>query len=344
MADRTIITPASGATTSTVGSTMPAAGGSGHSYVDWGAIIAGAVVATAIGVVFTGFGAALGLSALSPQEGEGSGRWSMILTGLWALITILVAYGVGGYVAGRMRRRFEGATSDEVSARDSIHGMVVWGLGVLIGAWVAGSVVGSAANAVGNVAGGAAQAVGSVVQGAGQAVGGAAQAATDAATGEGGEGGEGGLDLSGFDPIEAVNNRLLRPAAGEAIDPDATVSPVARDILFQVARTGELPEEDRGVLAEELARNSTLSEEEANARIDQAVAQVTQVRDEAAQRVEQAQQAARDAADAARRAAVLTGFLVTAGFAIALGAAMYGAGLGGRHRDEGRMLYLLRSY
>jgi hypothetical protein len=344
MADRTIITPASGVTTSTVGTAVPmTSGGSGHSYVDWAAIFAGAVVAAAIGVVFAGFGAALGLSALSPQEGEGNGTLSLLLTGLWALITILTSYGAGGYVAGRMRRRFEGATPDEVSARDAIHGMVVWGLGVLIGAWIAGNVIGSAANAVGNVVGGAASAVGSVVQGAGQAVGGAASAAADAATG--GEGGEGGLDLTGFDPIQAVNNRLLR-GTGEQIAPDAAerITPVVRDVIFGVARTGELSDQDRELLVEEIAANSTFSEEEINGRIDQAVEQVTQVRDEAAQRVQQAEEAARNAADRARRAAVLTGFLVAAGFAIALGAAMYGAGLGGRHRDEGRLLHVFRSY
>ncbi|MBP1804225.1 hypothetical protein [Rubellimicrobium aerolatum] len=313
-------------------------GTQGH-YVDWPAILAGAVVATAIGVVFAGFGAALGLSAVSPQEGEGSGRLSLILTGLWALVTILVSYGTGGYVAGRMRRRHEGATPDEVSARDSIHGMVVWGLGVLIGAWIAGNVIGSAANAVGNVAQGAASAVGSVAQGAASAVGGVASAAGDAATDEG------GLDLSGFDPIAAINNRLLR-GTGEAIAPDAAsdIAPVARDVIFDVARTGELSDANRQLLVEEIAANSTLTEPEINGRIDQAVEQVTQLRTEAQERVDQAAQAARDAADAARRAAVLTGFLIAAGFAIALGAAMYGAGIGGRHRDEGRMLYLFRSY
>ncbi len=343
MADRTVITPSTSMGTSAastgLGSGTAGATSPGH-YVDWHSIIAGAVVATAIGVVFAGFGAALGLSALSPQPGEGSSTLSLILTGVWALVTILVSYGTGGYVAGRMRRRVDSATPDEVSARDAIHGMVVWGLGVLIGAWIAGNVIGTAANAVGNVAQGAAQAVGNVAQGLGSAAGGAAQAATDAAAG-GGEGG--GLDLSGFNPIEAINNRLLR-GTGEQVNPNATVSPVARDVLFEVARTGELTDENRQVLSEEVARNSTLTPEEANARIDQAVQQVTQLRDEAQQRVDQAAQAARDAADAARRAAVLTGFLVAAGFAIALGAAMYGAGIGGRHRDEGRMPYLFRSY
>ncbi|TNC67558.1 hypothetical protein [Rubellimicrobium roseum] len=323
----------------------PDSGGGPTHYVDWPAIFAGAVVATAIGVVFAGFGAALGLSAISPQRGEGNGTLSLVLTGIWALVTILVSYGIGGYVAGRMRRRFDGTTPDEVSARDSIHGMVVWGLGVLIGTWIASSLVGSAVNTAGNVAQGAAQAVSSVAQGAANVVGGAASAAGGAAESATDGGEEGGLDLSGFDPIEAINNRLLR-GTGESIDPDAAseVGPVVRDVVFEVARTGELGEDDRQVLVEEIAANSTLSEQEINTRIDQAVEQATQLRDEAQQRVEQAAQAARDAADAARRAAVLTGFLVTAGFAIALGAAMYGAGLGGQHRDEGRMLYLFRSY
>ncbi|WP_210529752.1 hypothetical protein [Rubellimicrobium arenae] len=315
----------------------PGSGGSPAHYVDWHAIIAGAVVATAIGVVFAGFGAALGLSAISPQPGEGNATLSLILTGLWALITILVSYGTGGYIAGRMRRRYDGATPDEVSARDSIHGMVVWGLGVLIGAWIAAGALSTATTAAGNIAQGAAQAVGSAVQGLGSAAGGAAQAATDAATGDG------GLNLSAFNPIEAVNNRLLR-GTGAQVDPDATVSPVARDVIFDVARTGELTDANRQILAEEVARNTNLTPDQANARIDEAVQQVTQLRDEAQQRIDQAQQAARDAADAARRATVLTGFLVTAGLAIALGAAMYGAGLGGQHRDEGRMLYLFRSY
>lgn len=342
MADRTVITPTSSATTTTA--TGAASTGMAPSpYVDWAAIFAGAVVATAIGLVLAGFGAALGLGNLSAERGEGSGQRSLILTAIWALITVITSYFMGGYVAARMRRSAPGVSHDESAARDTLHGMVVWGLGVLIGAWVASNVVGSAANAVGNVAGSAAQAVGSVVQGAGSAVGGAASAAADAATGgEGAGGGDaGGLDLSGFNPIEAINNRLLR-GTGEQVDPNATVSPVARDILFGVARTGELTDADREVLAQEVAGNSTLTPEEANARIDEAVAQVTQLRDEAQQRVDQAAEAAREAAETARRAAVWSAFIAAAGFAIALAAAVLGAGSGGRHRESGQLPRYLR--
>ncbi|NAZ36825.1 hypothetical protein [Rubellimicrobium sp. CFH 75288] len=309
MAERTIITPGS-------------AGGGAGPYVDWPAIFAGAVVATGIGIVFAGFGAALGLSALSFRPGEGSGVGSLILTGLWALITVIVSYGAGGYIAGRMRRKVEGLTDDESQARDSIQGMVVWGLGVIVGVWFAGSVLGTAANAVGNVAGGVAQA-------AGAAVGGAASGAATLAD-------DGGLDLGNFNPIEAVNNRLLR-GTGVQVDPNATVSPVARDALFDVARTGEITPENRQILIEEVARTTNLSPAEAEARVDQAIAEVNQLRADAERQV-------REAGEAARRSAVLTGFLVAAGFAIAFAAAAYGAVTGGRHRDEGRLWRGFRSY
>jgi hypothetical protein len=201
-------------------------------------------------------------------------------------------------------------------------------------------VLGTAANAVGNVVGGAAQAVGSVVQGAGQAVGGLPLRRPMPRRRRGRRG---GLDLSGFNPIEAVNNRLLRPAPASRSTRTPRCRPVARDVIFEVARTGELTEDNRRSSWRRSRELDLLGAGEQH-RVDQAVEQVTQLRDEAAQRVQQAEEAARDAADRARRAAVLTGFLVAAGFAIALGAAMYGAGLGGRHRDEGRMLHLFRSY
>lgn len=303
----------------------------GH-YVDWAAIFAGAVVATAIGLVFAGFGGALGLSALSAEQGEGSGLWSLILTGIWALVTLIAAYTAGGYIAGRMRRRIDSATSDEVSARDAIHGMVVWALGVIVGLWIAASAVGSVVTAVGSAAGSVAQAAGSVVQGAASAVGGAATAVTS-----------GGLDLSSFNPIDAVNNRLLR-GTGEQIDSDLSLSPAVRDVMFSVAQTGELTDADRAILTEEIAANSTFTQEQINARIDQAVSEVTDLRDQAAARIEDAAQLARDAVETARRSAVVTAFIATAAFLIAAVAAMWGAGLGGRHRDEGRLFRGFRSY
>lgn len=103
------------------------------SYVDWPAILAGAAVASAIAFVFTTFGAALGLTMLSPYDGDGSAVAALIAVGSWMLWTTISSFFVGGYIAGRMRRRVDAATEDEVSVRDGIHGLTVWAVGLLLG-------------------------------------------------------------------------------------------------------------------------------------------------------------------------------------------------------------------
>jgi cytochrome bd-type quinol oxidase subunit 2 len=61
--------------------------------VDWAAIIAGAVVATAIGVILTTFGLGLGLAVNSTYEGEGSSPALFAIgAGLWLLLTQVAAF------------------------------------------------------------------------------------------------------------------------------------------------------------------------------------------------------------------------------------------------------------
>ncbi len=290
------------------------------SYFDWPAIIGGAVVATAIGVLFAGFGGALGLTAISPYENEGSGGFALIIVGAWLLITTIAAYGAGGYVAGRMRRRVDDANADEVAARDSMHGAVVWGLGLLLSAWMAAGVLGATATAVGNTAQVTATAAGGIAQGAGSAAGAA------------------GGSIEGVDvnPLQIVNQRLLRGTEVQ-IDGDPTLPDGAMAVLGDVARTGEIDEGDRAYLAETIAANSNLTQAQAEERIDEAVNQVVAQRDEAAAALAEAEQTARDAAEAARTASILTGFVVAAGFLIAAVAAIWASSIGGRHRDEGRL-------
>ena len=103
------------------------------SYIDWPAIIAGAVIAAAIGGLLTTFGAAIGFSTISAEKGEGSFSLWAVVTALWLVITLVLSYLAGGYVAGRMRRRSDEATADEVSTRDGVNGLVVWWSGRL--AW-----------------------------------------------------------------------------------------------------------------------------------------------------------------------------------------------------------------
>ncbi|WP_111735347.1 hypothetical protein [Roseovarius amoyensis] len=111
------------------------------SYVDWPAILAGAVVAAGIAFVFTTFGVALGLSQISPYEGDGSALAELLAVGSWMLWTTVSSFMAGGYIAGRMRRRVDAANADEIAVRDGIHGLAVWGVALLFGAIVLGATV-----------------------------------------------------------------------------------------------------------------------------------------------------------------------------------------------------------
>lgn len=127
------------------------------SYVDWSSILAGGVVASAIAFVFTTFGTAVGLTLVSPYDGDGSALAAVIAIGSWMLWTTVSSFMAGGYIAGRMRRRIDPVNDDEVSVRDGIHGLAVWGLAVLLGAFLLGAsadtVVQATSQAANSVAG-----------------------------------------------------------------------------------------------------------------------------------------------------------------------------------------------
>ena len=79
------------------------------------------------------FGAALGLSFSSPRSGSGaSGTTFVIFVGAWLVLTQVASFGVGGYLAGRLRRRIDDAKSDEVDLRDGSHGLLVWAIVILV--------------------------------------------------------------------------------------------------------------------------------------------------------------------------------------------------------------------
>ena len=98
----------------------------------WGAIIGGTVAALGIGALLYSLGLALGLSAIDPED-PGSLRPSSIFTGVWALVVPLVALFVGGFVAARGA----GAWTRMSSA---LHGLVMWGLTVVAGMWLLGTI------------------------------------------------------------------------------------------------------------------------------------------------------------------------------------------------------------
>ena len=89
---------------------------SGVFYVDWPAIFAGAIIASAIIVLMTAFGSAIGLSLLSPYQGP-SPKLFYIVLALWFTWITVSCFAAGGYVTGRMRRPIDGSTTHEVHVR-----------------------------------------------------------------------------------------------------------------------------------------------------------------------------------------------------------------------------------
>ena len=106
-----------------------------QSYIDWPAILAGAFIASAIYWVLNTFGSAIGLAVTSPWPSDRpSAPLFMVGAGLWVVWVTATAHMAGGYIAGRMRRRAYDATPHESDVRDAVHGLVVWSVGVMIGA------------------------------------------------------------------------------------------------------------------------------------------------------------------------------------------------------------------
>ncbi len=104
------------------------------SYIHWGPIIAGAIAAAAVSFVLNGFAASVGLAVASPSPTwRDTSAGLTVLSGVWILVTTVGAFALGGYLAGRVRSSWS-TTPDEVEFRDGTHGLLVWALGVMIGA------------------------------------------------------------------------------------------------------------------------------------------------------------------------------------------------------------------
>jgi hypothetical protein len=106
----------------------------GPIFLNWTAAIAGAILGAALSLVLVAFGSALGLSVAStaPTWRDTSATLA-VASGLYLLITAVVSFGFGGYVAGRLRTRWTGTVHNElVEFRDGTHGLVSWALAVVI--------------------------------------------------------------------------------------------------------------------------------------------------------------------------------------------------------------------
>ena len=274
-----------------------------RSYVDWAAVLAGAVLAAAISLVLLSFGSALGLGITSPLPGEGvSFFWFAIAAGLWLLWVQVSSFMAGGYLAGRLRRRIGDASEDEVDLRDGSHGLLVWAVGTLIGAvMLVNGMMGAA-------------------QTAGQAAGAVAQTAATAAPDEMPD------DFGGYltDTLFRSEALASAEATAEATESGERTTAEAGRIVAQSLVDGEFSADDRAYLVRVVAAETGLDPQQVEARVASVEERIATMRDDAL-----------EAADTARQIGVLAAFLVAASLLVSAAGAYFAAGMGGRHRDEG---------
>jgi hypothetical protein len=108
-------------------------------FLQWTPVVAGAFVAAAVSVILIAFGSAIGFSIVSSSPTWRDASPALALaSGLYLLLTALLSFGFGGYIAGRLRERWTtSAHSDVVEFRDGTHGLLAWALAVLLAGLVA---------------------------------------------------------------------------------------------------------------------------------------------------------------------------------------------------------------
>lgn len=290
--------------------------------VSWGAIIVGSVIAAAMALILSSLGAGLGLLALSPWKVNES-RFAAVGIGtiIWSVIVEVVAFGLGGYLAGRLRTKWAKLHSDEVFFRDTAHGFAVWALGTLVSACLITSAIG---------------AVGSGVASAGASAAGAATAAGVSVASMSQERGGEADDQRG--QIGYFADMMLRPSpggAGTATSPSpgnaATQTGDDRReisrIMIRSVTSGSVNDQDKSYLAQVVAQRTGMSQADAQKRVDDVMGQLHAA-------VESGKQKAKEAADVARK--TLAGVALWGFISMLIGAfsASFAASCGGRARDR----------
>jgi hypothetical protein len=313
------------------------------SAVSWGAIFAGAAAAAVFSLILLVLGTGLGLASLSPWTQAGASAATLGVSAIiWITVTQIMASGVGGYLAGRLRTRWLSVHSDEVYFRDTAHGFLAWAIASL-------SMAALLASSVGSIVNGAAQAGATVAAGAAAVGAGGAAAVADKMKPGSASGASGGA-AGGDDSMRYFVDSLFRKdaaAANAAPATTTTASPAAPSgaegsmasrgsdqaptaevtrIIVQSGTNAALPAEDLRYLGQLVAQRTGLSQQDAEKRVTDTVARMqAKVRDAEAQ--------AKEAADKARKATAYSTLWLFVSLLIGAFVASISATWGGRERD-----------
>lgn len=281
--------------------------------VSWDAILAGAAGAIALSLILLILGTGLGFSSISPWSHQGASSLTMGLsTILWVTFTQLAASATGGYLAGRLRTKWEATHSGEAYFRNTTHGLLAWAVATMVTVTLLTSTIGSVVSK-------GAQASASVV-GATASAGAAVAKSNKHALGN-------GMDYfvdSLFRKDISVLTGSAQPTSNKA-SVAASTSEVAR-IFSNAIRKGALSAEDTRYVAHLVAQRTGITQANAERR-------VTAIFDKIQATLKEAEITARESADKARKAASYAALWLSISLLFGAFCASFSAACGGRRRD-----------
>lgn len=288
------------------------------SAVSWPAIVAGATGAAALSLILLILGTGLGLSSVSPWAGQGASASTLgVSTILWVAFTQLVAAGMGGYLAGRLRTRWASTHTDEVYFRDTAHGFLAWAVATLFTAVMLTSTIGAI--------------VGGTVQAGAALAGGAAGSAVSAMAGAAGQ--EGSAFVQGYfvdslfrKDMSATTAGASAPVTSQTDEGPRSSGEVAR-IFASAMSSGTLAPEDSKYVGQIVAQRTGMPQAEAEKRVTETFTRMQT-------KAKEAQATARDAADKARKASAYTALWLFVSLLVGAFCASLAATYGGRQRDQ----------
>ncbi len=303
--------------------------GAAWSGVSWSAVIAGALTAIAVSFIVISLGSGIGMELVSPYSYSSSPSASTmtVIGAVWLVFAQAVGFATGGYVAGRIRRSPAPLHGDEVKFRDGANGLVVWAIGVVITFFVLVTVVGKVGSATGSAAAG----VGATAVG----IAGAASQSpsvdyfSDALlrpnpqnaapnAGNGASAGAAGGAAAATPPSGNEGNGATAGQSNGSAG-HAQQAQVNRILVTSLSPNG-LSKDDRTYLAQLVAAQTGVSQDEAQHRVDTVTAQM--------------KQDATQAAETARKAAAYLSFWTFMSLLFGAVCATLGGVLGGDLRDE----------
>ena len=293
------------------------------SAVSWGAIVAGAAAAAALSLILLVLGVGLGLSSVSPWAREGASAGAIGVGAiLWITFTQIAASGMGGYIAGRLRTRWELVHEDEIYFRDTAHGFLAWAVASLVTAAMLTSAVGSIIS--GGVQAGAAMTGGAATAAAGVAMKQGSASGTDGAAGEVNYFVDSMFRKDLTKPVAAVGSPGMAMAQDTEKTNAATTAESAR-IFISGALSGALQPDDVRYLGQVVAARTGLSQADAEKRVSETFARMDSKRKDA-------EIAAREAADKARKASAYSALWLFISLLIGAFVASWAATFGGNQR------------